>query len=254
MTPIDRGSDRPAYKQIADELRDRILAGELTEGAQLPSERELSDEYETSRVTVRQAIAILRNEGLITVKQGTGVFVRLRRPLPRRNPSRLTSDARADNRSAFTGDALLSDYVPSVQVAITTAPASEVVAKALHIQSGAAVTVRDRVMSVDGEPVQLATSFYDHGLAAGTPIEIPDTGPGGVHARLTDLGREPVRFTETLTARMPEPDAARLLHLDGGIPVIRIIRVAYDVRDRPVEFTDMTLAADRYELTYEFRS
>ncbi|WP_131765077.1 GntR family transcriptional regulator [Candidatus Protofrankia californiensis] len=252
MTPIDRTSDRPAYQQIADELREKIVTGILPEKAKLPSERELSEEYEAARVTVRQAIAVLRGEGLISAEHGRGIFVRQRRPIRRIAQKRLSPKARSLNQSAFLADTANAEYEPSVKVAISVEGADSATAEILNIDPGDEVLVRDRVMLADGEPVQLATSVFTRKLAGGTRIEQEDTGPGGVHARLAELGREPVRFVEKITVRMPSPEIRKELRIDNGIPVIHIIRVALDKNSLPVEVNYMTLAADRYELVYEF--
>lgn len=67
---------RPALSTIvSDSLRDRVRAGELVPGAQLPTEAELCDVYQVSRTVVREAVARLRSEGLVIPRQGKGVFV-----------------------------------------------------------------------------------------------------------------------------------------------------------------------------------
>jgi GntR family transcriptional regulator len=63
------------YRAIADDLRERVESGELAAGALLPSESELSGAYDVSRVTVRKALDILRDEGLVDSRQGFGWFV-----------------------------------------------------------------------------------------------------------------------------------------------------------------------------------
>ena len=63
------------YRAIADELRHRVESGELAAGALLPSESELSGAYDVSRVTVRKALDVLRDEGLVDSRQGFGWFV-----------------------------------------------------------------------------------------------------------------------------------------------------------------------------------
>src|SRR3954464_5766754 len=64
------------YEGIVDDLRASIVGGRLGSGERLPSENELARRYETSRPTVRRAIALLKAEGLVTTEQGGGVFVR----------------------------------------------------------------------------------------------------------------------------------------------------------------------------------
>ena len=83
---IDPRSDRAAYRQIADQLRNAMQNGAVEPGAQLPSERVLMEEYGAARGTVRQAISILRSEGLVTVEHGRGVFVRRQPPIRRLAP------------------------------------------------------------------------------------------------------------------------------------------------------------------------
>ncbi|TQS19874.1 GntR family transcriptional regulator [Microbispora sp. KK1-11] len=67
---------RPAYMQIADELRGQIRSGSLPPGTALPSINQLCERYEVSASVVKAAISVLRTEGLIVGQQGKGVFVR----------------------------------------------------------------------------------------------------------------------------------------------------------------------------------
>lgn len=73
---IDPGTGVPAWRQVADDLRRRILRGEYQPGARLPSEPDLGHEYGVGRTTVRRAVASLRSEGLIIVRHGWGTRVR----------------------------------------------------------------------------------------------------------------------------------------------------------------------------------
>jgi hypothetical protein len=115
----------------------------------------------------------------------------------------------------------------------------------------AEVVARDRLMLADDRPVQIAVSRLPGDLARGTPIEQEDTRPGGIYARLDDLGHGPTHFTVIVSARMPGPEESPALALSGGTPVLLITQVAYDSNDRPFEVNDMVLAADHYELVYE---
>src|SRR5919107_4351372 len=74
---IDPPADRAVSRQLADLLRDQIESGERGRGEPLPSELRLAQEYGISRTTVRQAIAQLRTEGLVTVERPRGTFVRV---------------------------------------------------------------------------------------------------------------------------------------------------------------------------------
>lgn len=247
---VDRSSDRPVYRQIADQLRNAITRGEFTPGAKLPSERVLMDRYQTSRVTVRQAIAVLGAEGLIDVEHGRGVFVRSRPPLRRLGRERLGRREREAGKGAFLSDAMAAGREASAEVEVARGVAPPEVAERLHLSQGDQVLIRRRRMLADGQPVQLATSYLPLQLVEGTQIEQADAGTGGTYARLEELGHRLGRFQEDLSARMPLPDEARALRLGAGVPVIRVVRTAFDEQGAPVEVNEMVLAADRYELTY----
>jgi DNA-binding GntR family transcriptional regulator len=77
MPVIDRASPEPLYRQLAAVLRARIESGELA--GPVPSIRRLHEEYDLAEVTVRQALGILKTEGLIVTSPGRGTFTRPRR-------------------------------------------------------------------------------------------------------------------------------------------------------------------------------
>jgi GntR family transcriptional regulator len=74
---IDPSADRAVFRQLADNLRSQIESGALGPGDPLPSELRLAQEFSISRTTVRQAIAQLRTEGLVSVERPRGTFVRV---------------------------------------------------------------------------------------------------------------------------------------------------------------------------------
>jgi GntR family transcriptional regulator len=248
---IDRTSGVPAYRQVADELRRRIRDGIYAPATQLPSERELSELFGTSRVTIRQAIAELRSEGLIIAEHGRGLFVRPQRNVQRLSRSRLSTSERQAGRGTFLTDATQHGFTPRVEVEIRHESADDRTAHLLDLDQHANIVVRDRLMFADDRPVQIAVSRLPADLIRGTPIEQEDTGPGGIYARLDELGHRPTHFTEIVSARMPRPEESSALQLSGGTPVLLITRIAYDTNNRPVEVNDMVLAADHYELVYE---
>jgi GntR family transcriptional regulator len=248
---IDRASGVPAYRQVADELRKQIREGTYAPGTQLPSERELSELFGTSRVTVRQAIAELRSQGLIIAEHGRGLFVRPHREVQRLSRTRLSKAERQAGRGTFLTDATHHGFTPRVEVEIRHETADTRTAQLLDLDPHAEVVVRDRLMFADDRPVQIAISRLPGDLARGTLIDQEDTGPGGIYARLDDLGHGPTHFTEIVSARMPTPEESSALQLSGGTPVLLITRIAYDSTNRPVEVNDMVLAADHYELVYE---
>ncbi|MEQ4715729.1 MULTISPECIES: GntR family transcriptional regulator [unclassified Nonomuraea] len=238
----------PIYRRIADGLRARILSGELRDGDRLPGENALMAEYAIARATARQALAVLINEGLAVPKRGSGVYVRLFKPIRRHGSRRLSREQWGQGRAIWDADTRGRPFtVDRVEVALERA--GEEVAGVL--ESGE-VWVRRRRYSVDARPVQLATSYFPAHLVEGSAITLADTGPGGVYARLGDLGVPPAHFTEEVRARMPGPREITLLDLPGGTPVIVIARTAYTSGGLPVELNEMVLDSAAYVLQYDF--
>jgi GntR family transcriptional regulator len=249
---VDRRSGVPAFRQVAADLREKITSGVLAPGERLPSERELVDEYGVSRPTVRDAVNLLRSEGLVTSEHGRGVFVRPPASIQRLARARLSREARERNRGAFLADAAARGFTPSTSVKVSFEQADDRVAGYLAVDAGTEVTLRDRVMRADGLVVQLAVSRLPRELTRDTAIEQVDTGPGGAYARLEERGHRLASFVEHVGARMPTPEEASLLQLAEGVPVVTVTRVAYREDGTPVEMNDMVLAADRYQLSYEW--
>ncbi|WP_197321132.1 GntR family transcriptional regulator [Saccharomonospora sp. NB11] len=251
---VDKTSGVPLHRQVAADLRKRITGGEFVPGDRLPSERELTEVYGVSRLTVREAVGLLRAEGVLVAEHGRGVFVRPRGTIQRLARSRLSRAARAADKGAFLADAEAGGFTPSSTVQVRFEAADERIARHLRIQPGDEVTVRDRVMRADGVVVQLAVSRLPRVFTRGTAIEDVDTGPGGTYARLEESGHVIGRYAEHVGARMPTPDEVSALQLAEGTPVVVVTRVAYREDGLPLETNDMVLPADRYELSYEWEA
>ncbi|MEU4247297.1 GntR family transcriptional regulator [Amycolatopsis sp. NPDC026612] len=249
---VDRTSGVPAFRQVAADLREKIVSGEFAPGARLPSEHDLVETYGVSRPTVREAVDVLRGEGLVTSEHGRGVFVRPPASIQRIARSRLSREAREPNRGALLADAAARGFTPSGNVKLRFEPADGRAAGLLAVEIGTELTVRDRVMRADGLVAQLAVSRLPRELTRGTAIEEVDTGEGGTYARLEEAGHAIGSFAEHVGARMPAPDETASFQLPTGVPVITITRVAYGTDRRPLEMNDIVLPANLYELTYEW--
>lgn len=250
---IDRADDKPPYRQIASMLRDAISSGQLTAGERLPSEAALIEHFGVARMTVRQAVQDLRAEGLVISEHGRGVFVRPAPPIRRLASDRFARRHRASGKAAFTVEAEKSGYAPQVDnITITREKPNPTVAERLRLTSDDDVVVRSRRYLADGRPVETATSYIPAAFAQGTKIEQTDTGPGGIYARLEDSGHTLARFTEEVGARMPTPEERRALQLATGVPVLTVVRTAYDTNDVAVEVCDTVKVASAYLLEYDF--
>jgi GntR family transcriptional regulator len=249
---IDPASDRAVYKQIADHLRAAIAQGRLNEGDQLPSEAQLMTHYGVARMTARNALRLLQDQGLITAEHGRGVYVRARPPVRRLASDRFAQRHRKEGKAAFDIEAEQHGATPDVDMlTVTEAIPSADVADRLHIGEDSPVVVRSRRYLLDGRPVETAISYIPVDLARGTPISDPNPGPGGIYARLEEQGHTLERFIEEVAARMPTPEEARRLALPPGVPVFRLVRTAYDLEGRAIEVCDTIMSAEAYVLNYE---
>lgn len=252
MTRLIWMANQPtASRRIADDLRESIRSGEYRAGHQLPSGSVLMARYNVARQTVQNAIDMLRTEGLVEGRSGAGWFVRDKPAVVRLARSRLSRDERAAGRGAFATDAAEGGWVAKVDTTIRREPADEETATQLHIQPGEEVTVRQRVMSADDQPIQLATSRLPRSITAGTAIERKNSGAGGIYARLEEAGYRLHHFVERVTSRLATAEEAAQLRIKPGSPVLAVTRTAYDTSGEPVEINDMVMVADRYELVYE---
>ncbi|MGC9670977.1 GntR family transcriptional regulator [Planosporangium sp. 12N6] len=244
--------DRTVGNRIAADLRRRIVTGALPPGAGLPSERELGEQYNASRGTIRRALGILVNEGLVTSRSGLGHFVRSGEQV--RFPHSL-AESRAGRQAATQdvwrswvaglgrkGDAILT-------VAIDVPPAH--VAEAFGIPAGEKVVIRRRTRLVDGEPWMLSDAHFPLSIAGDTPLaQAGDLQPGPL-VLLRELGHEPVRHADEIRGRMPTPEEAKALSLEAGVPIIEVTRVSCDKNGTTVRATVNVFPANRFIVVYD---
>lgn len=245
------GGREPKYREIAAELRASIQSGEYRAGDRLPGENSLMQHYQVARMTARQALAALLNEGIATARKGSGVYVQDFKPIIREGISRLSRELWGSGHSIWSADSGERDLrVDHIEVYEADGP--DYVTSLLDMEAPARVWVRSRRFVLDGKPVLLSVSYLPAELVAGSPITQPDTGPGGTYARLRDLGYGPVHFREDSRARMPDVDEAKRLELPSGTPVVTIVRTAYAESGRIIEVNEMIADASAYIFRYAF--
>jgi GntR family transcriptional regulator len=239
------------YSAIADALRQAIRRGDYPPGSRLPGENDLMRDWQVARMTARQALAVLISEGRAEARKGSGVYVREFRPVIRAGITRLAGSW-ADGRSVWSAEIEERNLTIEL-VEVTREEAPDHIRILLDLPDSAPeVVVRRRRYSLDGKPVLLSESWLPADIAAGTRIEQPDTGPGGIYARLAEVGHAPAQFREDLRARMPEPNEAEDLKLPAGTPVVEIARIARTAVGRIIEVNEMTADATAYIFRYDF--
>lgn len=249
--------ERPRYRLLADELRRRILAGVIPPGTLLPSEAALMAEFGVARGTIREALRLLRDEGLVVTEHGRGTIVRPALPV-----RRLASDRYRAELDQLTGDQPpATSFTATLGIAwedyrldreFREVPATSALAELLDVEPGTMLLERMFVFHASGQPQQMSTSYYPLDLVAGTPVADPanEPWPGGNTAQLYSLGVTITAVRERVRARMPMPDEMDTLRMPAGVPVITITRQTY-AGERVVEVAvDIVIPADRVELDY----
>jgi GntR family transcriptional regulator len=253
MTPI-------GHRELAAVLRAGIVAGDFPAGSTLPKQDEIAAEHGVNVKTVRNAVALLEAEGLVTPVRRRGTVVRERPPMRRLGMERYAkSKWKYGDTVAFAADREASNrpWKPTDQTQTVEKEAADAeTAAALNIDEGSPVFVRARLVKDAGHPTHTLTSYYRPEDVDGTPLVDPEPGPagrGGGFAVLTMQGLEPEYVTETVSARMPTPDEKAMLELDAGEPVMVLTRITTTSEGRPVEFARGVHAASRFAWTYTFR-
>lgn len=245
-----RWTGTPAYLKIATDYRTKILRGSLAAGAQLPSERQLMDEYDVSRQVVKMALGVLRNEGLVIGHQGKGSFVKDVRRVVRDSSGRY-SRKRAHSTSPFKSDVTQSGQTSHWDHISRKIRADERIARRLKIEPNNDVMQTDYRYFANDTPVQISRSWEPLAITATTPVELPEESPTvGVIARMDLIGYHVDEVVERVHSRAARPDEVERLELSPQGAHVLIIERTHYVGDRPVETCDIIFPGDRYELTY----
>jgi GntR family transcriptional regulator len=238
------------YQEIADRLRARIDGGALHPGERLPSEPELVRQFDASRNTVRLALALLTNQGLVVTRQGLGTFV-----AEEARPFTALLARVPEQPPGHTGSTMLpevsdEDAEPETSRQwVEKAPASPSVAEKLEIAAGEVVVVRRREGTIRGIPWLMMASYYPLDIAEGTPLEQAGAIERSI-ALMADHGYQQVGFVDEIGARMPNTREYAFFGFPTGSPVIVVNRTAYD-RRRPIRLTRYIYRADRVRLSHE---
>jgi GntR family transcriptional regulator len=222
---------RIRYQEIADDLRSRVAG--LAAGAMLPSEAEMSAEFGASRVTVRRALELVRDDGLIAARQGFGWFVAT-------EPVRQSLRSLATIEAQVEGGGRLSARKVE-EFAFEEAP--QRVRSVLGIDQVLRVK---RVNFADGEPFAVVTVWCPAELAAGLSRRDVERRP---FYELLDVDLHGA--TQTIGADLVDATDAKLLGVPVGSPVLHCQRITTDRAGQPVLVSEHVFPAHRTEFVVD---
>ncbi|MGI9862366.1 GntR family transcriptional regulator [Moorella naiadis] len=229
------GSAKPLYEQLKDILKQKITAGELQPGAALPGERHLMDTYGVSRVTVRQAIAELVNEGLLYRHHGKGTFVapqRIERPL-----ARLLGVAE---------ELTLEGMEVKIQVLQKGfQEATPEIRRELQLSEDEAVFGVTRLITTTGQPLLLDASYFPP--AIGRLIQNMDLSKDLIYTQLELYGYKISNGRQRISVDRASQEEAQYLQCRSGSPILVVKRTTYVEGGLPIDYSRAIYRGDRYE-------
>jgi GntR family transcriptional regulator len=237
---LNRESKLPLYYQLYEILRGRITAGEWRPGDMIPSEPDLMAVYGVSRITLRQVLEMLVQDGLLVREQGRGSFVA--RPTLEKGMVRIFS---------FTEDMRQRGISPrTVVLAAELVPASPEVAVRLAIPPGEELVRLKRLRLAGDEPLAIEESHLVHRFCHGLlRFDFAVESLREVMAR--EYGIRWSRARQTIRAIRAAEEAAALLGIVPNAPLLFIERVSYAQNNVPVESLAVQYRGDRYTLYNE---
>jgi GntR family transcriptional regulator len=235
MNTIYRNSPVPRYHQLKEILREKIRTGELKPGDLVPSERELSETYRISRMTARQAITDLVNEGVFYREQGKGTFV---------TRNKITQQLMS--LTGFTEDMRARGQQPSTRVlSARMCPADEVTAERLRVPPGQMIVCLQRLRLADGEP--LAIEFSHLTFKGCERLLEEDLEHNSLYRLLETKFALPLMEAEQeLEAGLAGNEEAQLLNILPGSSVLYIRRTTYTDRNQPLEYAKSIYRGNKY--------
>ena len=242
MAIIERVSAVPLYQQLFDILREEIVSGRLQASQRVATEFELMKRFAVSRTTVRQTIARLRKDGLISVHRGKGTFVGHGKIEP--ELSALTGFVEDMQALGLTASARV--------IGVKEVKAPDRVAERLRVGAGAPVTKITRIRLAEAVPVSFEYSYLPVGLGRRVAEENLEVSP--IFSLFEDkygiaLGEAEYRIEAGGASRV----VAEALGVERGSPVLVIERTTYSTDGAPVDFEQMSYRGDRIRYTMRLK-
>lgn len=238
---INKNSPIPLYYQLEEFIKELIEKGELRPGDALPPEREYAEQYQISRMTVRQAFTQLVNQGYLYRLQGKGTYVaerKIEQPL--------------QGLTGFTEDMKARGMVPGNQLIGFTIihPPSKIAAE-LAIPESEPVYEIKRIRLADGVPMAIETVYMSANLIKGLTEQIVNQS---IYSYIEGhLNLKIDRASQVIESSIASPNEAKLLKISKGAPVMLIHRNTYLKDGTPVEYVHSAYRADRYKFMIQMK-
>ncbi|WP_201369424.1 MULTISPECIES: GntR family transcriptional regulator [Ktedonobacter] len=230
-----RKSPLPRYYQLKEIMREKVTSGDWKPGDLIPSERELGEQYGISRMTARQALTELVNEGIFYREQGKGTFV-----------SRNKITQQLIRLTGFTEDISARGQAPATRVlSMHMIPATEDLAERLRLHVGQPIFRLQRLRLADNEPLAIERSHLS--FIGCERLLDEDLETQSLYRILESrYGIQLIQAEQELEAGLTNEEDAKLLNLPIGSPALYTRRTTYTNRDLPIEYARSVYCGHKY--------
>jgi len=230
-------STLPLYRKIASEMKHRIESGQWKKGEAIPTENRLVDEFNTSRVTIRKAIDVLQQEGLLYKIQGSGTYVKEKKFEHNLYTLKsFTEEMKIEGRS-----------IHSNIIEFSMQSAGKSIANQLNIQPDEKVFFVRRQRMVDDVPLVVEDTYLPVNMFPDLSVEVMKGSKYEYIEREKKL-KIKESFQEFIPI-LPDDEIKRLLHLEKDIPILKVALYSLLENNTPFEYTELYFKSDEYRFT-----
>lgn len=225
----------PVYIQIHNDMKQKIENEEWLVGTKIPSERKLAEHYDVSRMTLRQAVQALIDEGLLRREIGSGTFVTSKKV-----------QEHMSGISSFTDTMISQGKTPSsktLSYKIIEPTFKE--AEVLELAPNERVLRMERLRYGNQIPICLETTTVNANLVKGMSQE--DVTSSLYRSLEQQMGLIPVGAKQYISAILASDPTAELLKIKTGDPILKLKQISYFKNQKPFEFVETQYVAERFE-------
>ncbi|MGM0502050.1 MAG: GntR family transcriptional regulator [Bacillota bacterium] len=235
---VDRNDHLPLYIQLKNIIEEKIKEENWEPGDLIPSEKELQNQFEVSRITVRQAIKELENEGLVKKKQGKGTYVsfpKLSHELP--------------NLTSFTEDIEAKGLNPESKIISIEKLINAEIAEKLRTNPQTVFLNIKRLRLINGEAVGIHDCYLDTNMLDEEAVnEIKEMdNDTSLYDIIEDYNLNISHADETLEGGISDPYISKLLGIKKDFPLLILERITFTENNEAFEFVKMHYRADKYK-------
>ncbi|WP_180073820.1 MULTISPECIES: GntR family transcriptional regulator [unclassified Acinetobacter] len=240
--PTSKTSQLPLYEQVKGQLQQKIHSGEYPALSQLPSENELSELFSVSRITIRQALHKLSQDGLIFKVHGKGTFVS--KPKAYQNITQLQGFAEAMSSS---GHHILNEVL---SIEFIEAPLK--VASKLKLAVRSQVAEIKRVRLLNNEPVSYELTYLPVEIGLQLQNKQVDLRVSDIFTAIEQDLSIPLGYADlNIDAIQADDELAQLLSVDIHTPILRVERLTHDANEYPIDYEYLYFSGESFQ--YQLR-